>query len=103
MNKLEMTEIENKRVVNKLKDYLFDEKTYDILNSNYHWLLFLGGVFLLAAIHKLSWLYGISWFFLSDFIALIIVRLDITINGPKIIELNKLRLNNFSWIWKSLN
>ena len=88
MNNVEMIGL-SESTVKKSKDKFFDPQTYDILDFHYHWLMFLSGVFFLAGAHKLSWFIALGWFFLSRLIGMLINRLDITVNGSKIVMLHK--------------
>ena len=92
MNKIETTGL-RKYEGETSKEHFFDGQAYDMLDFGYHVTLLISGLCLLGLTHYLNWISGIGWVFLSRLISILMIRLDMTINGSKIVELQKLKSN----------
>ena len=59
--------------------YTFDPESCEMLCNGYWFTLFVSGICFAWAMHHLSWLTGIGWFFLSNLIAVIAVRSELLV------------------------
>ena len=61
--------------------YSLNEESYQMLSNGYWFTLFISGILFMWAFGLLGWRTGIGWFFLSNFVAVFLVRLDIALTG----------------------
>ena len=75
--------------------YSLNEESYQMLSNGYWFTLFISGILFIWAFGLLGWRTGIGWFFLSNFIAVFLVRLDIALTGNIVLWYER-RHNNIS-------
>ena len=80
-------EMEEKRIKNREEDFLYNR--YVMLQWEYFLSFAVSGVLLLNYLGYLGWCTGIAWVSISNIIAIFLVRIDVTINVGRLIELEK--------------
>ena len=99
MNKIKsITEIREREVEEGESNYLRNK--YTILQWEYFFSFFVGGLILLNHFHHLGWLTGIACLSLSNAIAIVLVRIDVTANVKSLVEAERY---NSSHLIDSLN
>ena len=75
--------------------YSLNEESYQMLSNGYWFTLFISGILFIWAFGFLGWRTGIGWFFLSNFISVFFVRLDIGLTGNVVLWYER-KHNNIS-------
>ena len=82
-------EMEERRINKKEEDFLYNR--YVMLQWEYFLSFAVSGVLLLNYFGYLGWCTGIAWVSISNIIATLLVRIDVTINVGRLIKLEKKR------------
>ena len=73
--------------------YSFDEESYASLSNGYWFTLLVSGLLFMWSFRYLDWCTGIGWFFLSNFMSVLLVRLEMAFNSSVLIKHEKQRGN----------
>ena len=61
--------------------YTYHPESYQMLSNGYWITLFISGILFMWAFHWLGLRTGIGWFFLSNFLSVILVRIEMIFNA----------------------
>ena len=64
----------------------FYPESYAALSREYWFTLFVSGFLIMWVSEYLGWRTGIAWFFISNFISMILVRIDMTANANVVLS-----------------
>ena len=95
MNTEEKTKMQSRR---SARHSMFDfyPESYAALSLEYWFTLFISGILIMWVFGLLGWRVGIAWFFLSNFISILLVRIDMTANANVLLWYEKRNTNYFT-------
>jgi len=87
MNTIEKMSERGRSIRRKEDDFLYNR--FVMLQWEYFFSFAISGLLLLSYFGYLSWTCGIAWIFISNVIAMLLVRIDVTVNIGRLIESEK--------------
>lgn len=85
---------ERKKIIDQIEDdFLY--KRYSMLQWEYIGSFSISGLLFLYYSGHLCWILGIAWVLISNIIAIMLVRIDVTINVGRMLECEKRKIDSF--------